>query len=199
MPNGLKPIRSQQLPRPEQGFTLLELMMVLLVSSILAMLALPAMQQFLQNQRISSAATELITGLNYARSEAIKEDVAVTGGGGVQLCASTGSGANPTCDSANWATGWIVLSSTSPVPLQLVGALQSPITLTTTPVNAAVAFQPNGTAPTLSVAGNGRIAFKLCDARGAQFAREVEVNLAGIIQASTVPGQDVSGAALTCP
>jgi type IV fimbrial biogenesis protein FimT len=199
MPNGLKPVCFHHLLGDQEGFTILELMMVLLVSGILAMLALPAMRQFLQNQGLSSAASELVSGLNYARSEAIKEDVSVNGGGGVRLCASTGAGANPTCDSANWATGWIVLSSTNAAPLQLVGALPSTITLTSTPVNSAVAFQPNGTAPTLGVAANGRVSFKLCDARGASYAREVEVNLAGIIQAARTPGQDVSGAALTCP
>jgi type IV fimbrial biogenesis protein FimT len=199
MLNRLKTLRGQRLPSAQQGFTLLELMMVLLIAAILGMLALPSMRQYLQNQTLSTAASELISGLNYARSEAIKEDVSVNGGGGVQMCASTGTGANPTCDSANWNTGWIVLSSTSPNALQLVGALPSPLTLTTTPVNTTIAFQPNGTAQATAVAANGRVDFKLCDARGAHFAREVEVNIAGIIQASTTPGQDVSGAALTCP
>jgi len=89
MPNGLKPVCFHHLLGDQEGFTILELMMVLLVSGILAMLALPAMRQFLQNQGLSSAASELVSGLNYARSEAIKEDVSVNGGGGVRLCAST--------------------------------------------------------------------------------------------------------------
>lgn len=168
------------------------------VAAILAGLAIPAMRTFLQNQQASSAAGELIAHLNYARSEAIKEDLPSTGAG-VQLCASTGAGAPPTCDTTNWASGWILLSAANATPLQIVAALPTGVTLTTTPANAAVVFQPNGTAPALAVGANQRVMFKLCDNRGATAAREVEVSLNGIIQAAPKPGFDVAGNALTCP
>lgn len=182
-----------------RGFTILELMVVMAIAGVLAALAVPAMRQFMQNQQDSTAASQLISNLNYARSEAIKEDVQVAGGGGVQVCASTGAGANPTCDTANWASGWIVLSSKSAIPLQVVGALPTGVTLTTTPANSTVLFQANGTTPAVVVGGNSRVMFRVCDTRGANFAREVEISVTGIIQASSQPGFDVSGAALVCP
>src|ERR1019366_2561507 len=166
--------------RGARGFTLIELVAVMGIVAILAALALPAMRQFLQNQQASSAASELITDLNYARSEAIKEDLSVAGGAGVSLCASTGTGANPSCDTGNWVSGWIVQSPANPVPLQVVGALPAGLTLTTTPSNAAVVFQPDGAAPALTVGANGRVMFTLCDSRGAAAAREVEVSVNGI-------------------
>jgi type IV fimbrial biogenesis protein FimT len=183
------------------GFTLFEVLIVMLIVAVLAAFALPSMRQFVQNQQESSAASGLVSNLNYARSEAIKEDLPVAGGAGVTLCASTGAGNPPSCDTTNWASGWIVLSSNPAIaePLQATGALADGLTLTTTPANAVVLFQPNGTAPGLTVGGNGRVMFKLCDSRGANTAREVEVSLSGIIQAAAQPGSDVSGAALTCP
>jgi type IV fimbrial biogenesis protein FimT len=178
------------------GFTVFELVITMSIAAILMGLAVPAMRNFMQEQQDASAAGALITGLNYARSEAIKEDLPTGPGNGVAFCASTGAGANPTCDSANWATGFIVLSSANAVPLQVVGALGAGLTLDTFPANAAIVFQSNGTAPAAAVGANGRVMFVMCDARGPAFAREVEVSVTGIIQASATPGLDVSGAAI---
>ena len=180
----------------QAGFTLFELLIVVGIAAILAAIGLPAMRQFVQNYQASNAASGLVTSLNYARSEAIKEDQPSAGGAGVQICASSGAVA---CDTTNWATGWIVLSPAGAAPLQIIGALPSTMTLTVTPANAAVVFLPNGTAPALAVGANQRAMFKLCDSRGARAARDVEVSIGGIIQASSVLGHDVSGAALTCP
>lgn len=182
-----------------RGFTLFELMIVVSIAAILASLAVPAMHSFLQDEEQISAVTNLITNLNYARSEAIKEDVPVTGanctGTGVCLCASANG---VSCDpGGNWNNGWIVYSSANPAgtPLEVTGALQSGLTLTATPATPAVSFQSNGTS-TL----NALVQFTLCDSRGASFAREVEVDVSGRIQASSHVGYDVTGAtALTCP
>jgi type IV fimbrial biogenesis protein FimT len=176
------------------GFSMFELVVTMSIAAILVGLAIPAMRNFVQEQQDSSAASALISNLNYARSEAIKEDLPTGPGNGVSFCASTGAGANPTCDTGNWANGWIVLSSANAVPLQINGALPAGLTLDTFPANAAIVFLPNGTAPAAAVGANGRVMFVVCDARGPAFAREVEVSLTGIIQAAATPGFDVSGA-----
>jgi type IV fimbrial biogenesis protein FimT len=181
------------------GFTLFELMIVVAIAAILASLAVPAMHSFLQDEEQISAATNLMTSLNYARGEAIKEDVPVTGGNctgtGVCLCASVNG---TTCDPAgNWNAGWIVYTS-APLAnqsLEATGALQSGLTMTTSPATPAVTFQANGTS-TL----NALVQFTLCDSRGAAYAREVEVDVSGRVQASSHVGYDVTGAtALVCP
>lgn len=182
-----------------RGFTLFELMIVLSIAAILSALAVPAMHSFLQTQEQISAVTNLVTELNYARNEAIKEDVPVTGanctGTGVCLCASANG---TTCDPAgNWNNGWIVYSSnpTSNQVLEATGALQPGLTLSTNPAAPAVTFQPNG------MTNLGALTeFVLCDSRGAAYAREVEVDVTGSIQASSTPGYDVTGATpLVCP
>jgi type IV fimbrial biogenesis protein FimT len=176
----------------ERGFSLFELMIVMAIAAILASLAIPAMRSFLQNQQAISAATTLVSALNYARSEAIKEDVSTAGGGGVSICPSSNG---VTCDAlGNWANGWIVLSSVNPAPLAVSGALPAGMTLTSTPATLKIVFQPNGmtTLPAM-------VEFKFCDSRGANWAREVEVSLTGSIQAASQPGLDVSGVPLACP
>ena len=186
-------------PARQRGFTLFELMIVLSIAAVLAALAVPGMHSFLQTQQQISAVTNLMTSLSYARSEAIKEDVPVTGvnctGTGVCLCASANGS---TCDPAgNWNNGWIIYSSANNAngALEATGALQTGLTLTANPATPAVTFQPNGTSNVAALT-----TFTLCDSRGAAYAREVEVDVTGRVQASSKVGYDVTGTtALVCP
>lgn len=191
-PRGVACSRYCCLYRQYAGFSLFEMLIVISIAAILGAIAVPSMHTFMQNQRSSSAAAGLIYSLNYARSEAIKEDASV------QVCAST-DGA--TCSGAsNWATGWIVLAPSSVLPLQVVGALATGMTVSVTPgTTSTITFQGSG--QTLQAAGVGNLyAFTLCDSRGATFAREVEVNYSGTIQAAAKQGYDVTGTgALVCP
>lgn len=167
--------------------------MVIGVAAILTAIAVPSMRRFMQSQRASTAAGSLVASLSLARSEAIKEDAAAAG---VTVCASS-DGA--TCDPAGvWSNGWIVLPPAvlGVTPLQVVGALPAGLTLTAAPAVPGVSFLSSGQAAAL---GAPFVAFKLCDARGATFAREVEVSLGGQIQAAPTVGQDVAGVALACP
>jgi type IV fimbrial biogenesis protein FimT len=174
-------------PNANRGFTMVELLVTVLVVAILSAVAIPAFRTFIQNDRDITQANSLVYSLNYARSESIKRDVA----GGVTVCASA-DGA--TCSGAvNWATGWIVTTTNAagvPQLLQAMPALAGNNTVTGTA--STITFTSTGTAA-------AQATIRICDTRGAAFARDVEVNPTGRVATNQTPGQTVAGAALVCP
>lgn len=58
--------------RRQAGFTLIELMIALAVSSILMLMAVPNYQRWVQNSKIRSVAESVLHGLQAARAEAIR-------------------------------------------------------------------------------------------------------------------------------
>jgi len=95
--------------RAQPGFTLLELMLVVAIASVLLAIAVPAMGNFIRNSRITSAANDVMAGLHFTRSEAIKRRLPVT------LCtsASAVTDLNPTCAASPLLTGWIAFVDTN--------------------------------------------------------------------------------------
>lgn len=63
----------------QSGFTVIELMTVVVIVGILAFLAIPAFGEQLARRRLEGAATDLLTDLQFARSQA------VSSGGDVRL------------------------------------------------------------------------------------------------------------------
>jgi type IV fimbrial biogenesis protein FimT len=86
----------------EAGFSLIELLTTIAVVGVLAAIAVPNMRPFIQNNRLTSAANDLLRSFQLARTEAIKRQQTVV------VCAS----ANPTAAGATCSygafTGWIV-------------------------------------------------------------------------------------------
>lgn len=82
------------------GFSLVELLVVLVVLALLQTQAVPAMSSLADDMRVNSAAQTLFSSLRLARSEAIKRN------GRVVLCKSPG-GTGCTV-SGGWEQGWIV-------------------------------------------------------------------------------------------
>jgi len=184
--------------RADGGFTLIELLVTVVVLSILLSLGVPAFRSFMQNDQQWTQTNTLVVGLNSARSEAIKSDRAA----GVQICSSSdGTG----CTATAWDQGWIVLgvdpaNPRALKPLQVVGRLPAGTTLTEANNNLIITFVSNGTLNTnLLQNPAARVAFKMCDARGAAYARYLEVTLMGRVVASPVVGQDLNGVPLICP
>jgi type IV fimbrial biogenesis protein FimT len=81
----------------QQGFTLLELMIVLGLMAILLGVAVPSYRTFQASQQVRSASAGLLASLNQARSEAVKRAANVT------LTAATGG----------WNNGWLVQAGVS--------------------------------------------------------------------------------------
>lgn len=57
----------------QTGFTLIELMIVVIVLAIVAAIATPSMQQVIARNAVTSATNDLVTALQVGRSQAIRE------------------------------------------------------------------------------------------------------------------------------
>jgi len=181
------------------GVTLFELLLTITIAGILVALATPSLTTFIQNNRQTSEGNSLVMALDYARSEAIKEDA------NVEVCASVdGMNCSNNANPGGWATGWIVETTAAvPTVLQSMPALDANNTLSAAFNGnnvAEVTFQPNGFV--LGAANASLFVptyFTLCDIRGAAFARDVEVSAIGSVQSAQTAGQNVNGGPLACP
>lgn len=169
------------------GFTLIELLITLAVGAILLVFIEPLFQTVVMNSRITMLVDGFVNGLVYAREAALTQNASV------QVC-PFGSVNSASCGSS-WANGWIIITqptSGSPVLLQSTQALsQGPILSGGAVSN--VTFSATGLALTQSN-------FKVCDSRGAAYARSIEILPTGFIQSGPTPGVAIwNGGALTCP
>ena len=169
----------------QSGFTLLELMIVLVLAAIIMTQAVPAFQTTLKNSRLTSQTNNLVADLNLARSEAIKR------GKNVIVCSSSNPTASAaTCaSSATWTTGWLVFADddssgdydNTKDTLIHVGM---PATGSVTFVSTANAT--NGVIYTNEglITSGTTVAIAVCDDRGVTsggttYGRQIEINTTG--------------------
>lgn len=127
--------RTAATPRRRAGFTLIELIVVVAISAILAGLAAPSMGRLIAQQRLKSAAGDLHLAMVKARAEAIKRNTNVT--------------VSPT--GGAWANGWTIpdpASTTAPA-LEVHG----PITSVTVATSATQVVYAGTGRPTAATAG----------------------------------------------
>jgi type IV fimbrial biogenesis protein FimT len=87
----------------KNGFTLVELLVAIVVVTVLLAMSVPAFQEFIKNNRITSQANRLILAVQLARSEAVKRGMAAV------VCSA--NAALDDCSTDNdWSNGWIVFT-----------------------------------------------------------------------------------------
>lgn len=118
----------------QTGFTIIELMIVVAIAAILALLAMPSMQDTVLNQRVRKSVSDMHLSLLYARSEAIKRNSTI----------------NVIRGGATWADGWTVQSGAT--VLRTNNALSSVTVNCDTNANGVVDACP----ATISFARTGR-------------------------------------------
>jgi type IV fimbrial biogenesis protein FimT len=155
------------------GFTLVELLITLAIVSILMLIAVPSLSDFMKNERLTSQINTLLSHLQYARSEAITRHYQVV------VCASR-DGA--TC-SGSWTDGWIVFSdqdasstvNDDDVLLRMHGKLKGSNTMTSTG-GTIIIFDDRGFSPGYSST------FTVSDTRGSSYAKSISISNTGRIR-----------------
>ena len=146
-----------------KGFTLIELMLSLTILGILLAVAVPSFREYQANQAVRSAASQLVSAMNFARSEAVKRNVAT----GVTVSAK-----------GDWNTGWQVTSAdvtlmdfvgpagvridttVSSLTYQGTGRPEGAVSFTVAPVDAEVLSQ------CVRVSGSGKPSNRKADPDG---------------------------------
>jgi type IV fimbrial biogenesis protein FimT len=168
------------------GFTLIELLVTLAIAAIAVAIAIPNFTAFVQNNRLVMQANDLVSALNYARSEAIKRGVRVS------VC-SRQDDAN-CLGAATWNAGWLVFVDPDGDGVVDLGenvlsvrqALEGGNTLLSASIEE-VTYQNTGFSGFAGI-------LRLCDMRGTANGRAIVTSAQGRVRTSTVAAE-----ATTCP
>jgi type IV fimbrial biogenesis protein FimT len=143
----------------QSGFTLIEAMVVVSIVAIVTVLAAPNLDLMINNNRISTASSDLQTDFTFARA------TAVTRGQWVGICASSSQTACTA--STTWETGRIVYLDANrnntfdagDTILRVRDTLSGGLTLAPTTAGASLYFRPSGPS-----GPNTTNTFRLCKA-----------------------------------
>ena len=79
-------------PNPQPGFTIVEILLVIVIMGVMLTIAVPSFVAFTSSQKVKTASFDLYAAMMFARSEAIKRRVNVT----------------VTPVSSDWKNGWTI-------------------------------------------------------------------------------------------
>lgn len=128
------------------GFTIIELMFVVALIAVLLSIGAPALTTMVMNNRISTAAGDLMSDFTFARATAISRSQRVG------ICASSDLAA---CNGSSWGQGWIIymdannngdFDTGTETIVRVREALAAGLTVTPTPSALSIVFRPSGPA-----------------------------------------------------
>jgi type IV fimbrial biogenesis protein FimT len=171
--------------RFQRGFTLVELMIVLIIVGALVTLAGPAMRDTIMNNTMATETNDMLLSLMLARSEAIKRSNVVI------VCKTLNPNATPpACDNnaANpWTAGWIVFSdengnSAYDNGVDVLIQLGDGFSGSNKKITGSAGIQNSVGFSRLGLLTSAGGSFSLCDSRGTSRARVVDVSSTGRAQ-----------------
>jgi len=154
--------------RLQAGFTIIELMIGIGILAILMGVGVPAYQDFIKNSCLTTSSTTLVSALQFARTEAIKQRA------NISVVANTVTG------TTDWDNGWTVQDTGATVLRQFYKGGCNITTMTETGGNTTITYISTGfldptAAPTVTM--------RICDDRNNQQVqspgREVTVSATG--------------------
>ena len=179
--------------RRQCGFTLGELLATVAVAGIAASLALPGLNQAIDNQKRTAAIGDFVTALHLARSTAITRSTAVT------VCPSTDG---HRCDGTDWAAGWIVfedpdgqLAPAADHTTLASGEAPAGLSIRSRQFPRFLAYRPNGQAMAETIDRNTG-EFVICDRESDSTARALAINAGG---KPRLHDRHMDGSPLDCP
>jgi len=184
--------------RSSRGFGMLEWLIVVAVLGLLTAAALPTMRGFLERRAVEGVAQQLVADLQYARSEAVQRNEAVSVTAGVDCVVLHLASATAEC-TATSTTVTPADGELKSVRLGDSGGTLQDITLRPLDDLAQVRFEPvGGTAAFVGpAAGAGSASWQVTDGAG-QLRLRVDVNLGGRVSLCVPSGSSFPGHA-GCP
>lgn len=154
--------------RSQNGFTLYEILITLLIVGVVMTLGLPNLTAFTQNSRVTTTANDLLTSLYLARSEAARSKNNIT------VCSSDEAVLPRVCN-GTFDDGWIIfVDSNNPAAVRDV--LTENLLRAYPAIDADIDILTNGGATYFSFAGTGLgrgnvngtalQTARICDSRG---------------------------------
>jgi type IV fimbrial biogenesis protein FimT len=202
----------------QHGFTIAELMIVVVIAGVLAAIAAPNMSEFVKNNARATRVNTMVGALNYTRGQAVTRNARVS------MCKSAGGAA---CDAVgvggagNFAGGWIVFTDGGVRGTvdggDLVLRVFQPdmggfatLTGTNTPIGAirGLSYENTGLGwdlvpPAGAIAVSANTLFRYCDDRGPPKARGIVISPTGypsLTRDTNGDGtDDFGGVNLVCP
>jgi type IV fimbrial biogenesis protein FimT len=174
--------------RIDAGFTLIELMIVVVIVAVMLTLVAPSFYTTIKNNRLRTEADRIVTSFNLARSESVKRNIDVV------ICARSGN-PTPSCATTGIAAqGWLIFAdlnqnaaldttgSSPDILLKVYEALPQGYSITKTDGTAydggKIAFYPDGSS-------NSPETIYLCSQdKDASAAWAISVNPVGGVTAS---------------
>ena len=142
--------------RPQHGFTLIELMVVVAILAIITTAAAPSFRDFLEGQRVKAAAYDLTADLMLARSEALKRNASVSivrSGDSWGQGWTTATVVDPTTISLrNASSGGVFAGAPASITFDVNGRVSSP----TTEVRMTISGSSGGSIRCVEISLSGR-------------------------------------------
>lgn len=148
--------------KKQNGFTLIELIVVVAIFGIMASIAVPNYSSFIRRNQQSSAYNNLVGTISLARIEAVKRSKVIT------LCISSNQIICDPNNATDWSDGWIVFMDDNGDGL--VDAGTDIVLKAEAPNHSGITIVSDEYGSLISIAPRGRLrnqgSFVICDATG---------------------------------